>query len=352
VNRFGVADLVVVAAEVLGTDTGAVLELLDLDAAARALADPVPPVEDPAARAGVLLHGLLQERPLARGNRRVALIATAQFLAVNGWRLDPGPAGELVDVLRAAAGPAALTTWIRRNLRPVRTPTEETSMFAKRRTRRSPVLGRLDDRARRVVTLAREEARLHQHNYVGTEHLLLGLLHEGEGTAARALRSCRVDLKAVRDGVDAIIGRGSGVPDGRIPLTPRAMRVLELSVREAQSQDRMSAATEHVLLGLLREGSGVAAVVLGQLDLSLDEVRDQVLRLIEDDPPAAAGSDELRSAIDAAIDAGDFPAAAALRARQRDLLADARDPERLRLEVERLRALLRDAGIDPDARPA
>jgi ATP-dependent Clp protease ATP-binding subunit ClpC len=230
------------------------------------------------------------------------------------------------------------------------------TMFEKRRASRSPVFSRLDDRARRVVTLAREEARLHQHNYVGTEHLLLGLLHEGEGRAARALRSCQVDLEDVREVVDAIIGQGREEPTGRIPLTPRAHRALELSVREAQRQDRTSVATEHLLLGLLREGEGVAAQVLGQLDLDLDEVRDQVLRLVEDPDPTRADRldelDELRRAVDAALDAGDFPTAAALRARQRELLAGSEDLERLRQEVERLRAVLRDAGIDPDARPA
>lgn len=282
--RFELADLVVVAAGVLGTDPGSVIEALDHDAAGRALADPEPPVRDPAARAGALLHGLLRHRPLPRGNRRVALIATAQFLAVNGWRLDLDAADDLVDVLRAADGPDALTTWVRRHMRPIRTPRQEavvparSRVFSRRDSRTSPVLGRLDERARRAVVLAREEARYHHHDHVGTEHLLLGLLHEGEGRAARALRSCQVDLAGVREVVDGTAVRARGVPARRIPLTPRALRALELSGREARLRDRPSVATEHLLLGVLGVGDGGAARVLGRLGRGLDEVRDRVLR--------------------------------------------------------------------------
>jgi hypothetical protein len=131
---------------------------------------------------------------------------------------------------------------------------------------------RFTDRARRVVVLAQEEARLLNHNYIGTEHLLLGLVHEGEGVAARALESLGISLEAVRSKVEEIIGQGQSAPIGQIPFTPRAKKVLELSLREALQLGHNYIGTEHILLGLVREGEGVAAQVLVKLgggDLAL-----------------------------------------------------------------------------------
>src|SRR5579859_1598409 len=121
---------------------------------------------------------------------------------------------------------------------------------------------RFTDRARRVIVLAQDEARLLDHNYIGTEHLLLGLIHEGEGVAAAALRELGVSLDAVRQKVEEIIGRGQQAPAGHIPFTPRAKKVLELSLRESNQLGHGYIGTEHILLGLLREGEGVAAQVL------------------------------------------------------------------------------------------
>jgi hypothetical protein len=344
VIRFAVADLVVVAAGVLDLDTTDVLDVIDLEAAERALADPRPPVGDPAARAAVLLHGLLVRRPLPSGNRRVALIATAQFLAVNGWLLDLEPAAEAVRVLRAAPDVAQLTTWIRGRMSPAEP--ERKPMSVKSRRRKSPY-GRLDARAGRVLVLAQEEARLHRHHYIGTEHLLLGLLHEGHGVAARALRTSEVEPEDVRDALDKIVGCGTGAPPGHIPSTHRAKRVLELALREAEDMGQAAVATEHILLGLLREGGGVAAQVLTRFGLRLDGLRRLVLRLAgEPEPAPSAQLDELRRATDAAIDDGDFDRAAHLRAQQRELLGE--DAESLQREITRLRRLLLDAGIDPD----
>jgi ATP-dependent Clp protease ATP-binding subunit ClpC len=139
---------------------------------------------------------------------------------------------------------------------------------------------RFTDRARRVVVLAQEEARLLNHNYIGTEHILLGLIHEGEGVAAKALESLGISLDAVRGQVEEIIGQGGSSPSGHIPFTPRAKKVLELSLREALQLGHNYIGTEHILLGLIREGEGVAAQVLVKLGADLSRVRQQVIQLL------------------------------------------------------------------------
>ena len=139
---------------------------------------------------------------------------------------------------------------------------------------------RFTDRARRVVVLAQEEARLLNHNYIGTEHILLGLIHEGEGVAAKALESLGISLEAVREQGEEIIGQGGSSPSGHIPFTPRAKKVLELSLREALQLGHNYIGTEHILLGLIREGEGVAAQVLTKLGADLSRVRQQVIQLL------------------------------------------------------------------------
>ena len=157
---------------------------------------------------------------------------------------------------------------------------------------------RFTDRARRVVVLAQEEARMLSHNNVGTEHILLGLIHEGEGVAAKTLQSLGVSLDAVRQQVEEIIGRGQQAPSGHVPFTPRAKKVLELSLREALQLDHTYIGTEHILLGLIREGDGVAAQVLVGLGVDLNRAREQVILLLtgraepEDPAPIA---DDLRA---------------------------------------------------------
>ena len=143
---------------------------------------------------------------------------------------------------------------------------------------------RFTDRARRVVVLAQEEARMLSHDYIGTEHILLGLIHEGEGVAATALESLGISLETVRQQVEEVIGRGREAPSGHIPFTPRAKKVLELSLREALQLGHNYIGTEHILLGLIREGDGVAAQVLVRLGADLNRVRQQVIELISDSP--------------------------------------------------------------------
>jgi ATP-dependent Clp protease ATP-binding subunit ClpC len=249
------------------------------------------------------------------------------------------------------------------------------------------VFERFTDRARRVLVLAQEEARLLNHNYIGTEHLLLGLIHEGEGVAATALESLGISLEAVRAQIEEIIGQGQSAPTGHIPFTPRAKKVLELSLREAKQLGHNYIGTEHILLGLIREGEGVAAQVLVKLGAGLDRVRQQVIQVLSGS--AAAGMEagartrlvrmtvpeELRQAEEqlaqvrrekeAAIDAEDFERAAGLRDKERQLLGRLAEQERtwtagvdleavvqenhnLHREVERLRELLRQHGIEPD----
>ena len=158
---------------------------------------------------------------------------------------------------------------------------------------------RFTDRARRVVVLAQEEARLLNHSYIGTEHILLGLIHEGEGVAAKAMEALGISLEAVRSQVEEIIGQGGSSPSGHIPFTPRAKKVLELSLREALQLGHNYIGTEHILLGLIREGEGVAAQVLVKLGADLSRVRQQVIQLLSgyqggqgkpgEPQPAAAG---------------------------------------------------------------
>ena len=245
---------------------------------------------------------------------------------------------------------------------------------------------RFTDRARRVVVLAQEEARLLNHNHIGTEHILLGLIHEGEGVAAKALESLGISLEAVRAQVEEIIGQGQSAPTGHIPFTPRAKKVLELSLREALQLGHNYIGTEHILLGLIREGEGVAAQVLVKLGADLSRVRQQVIqllsgyaggvgaggrtRLVRMTVPADIRETEeqlaqVRAKKEAAIDANDFEGAAGLRDQERQLWRRLTERERawtaevdlktvvhenhnLHREVERLRDLLRQHGIDPD----
>ena len=139
---------------------------------------------------------------------------------------------------------------------------------------------RFTDRARRVIVLAQEEARMLNHNYIGTEHILLGLIHEGEGVAAKALESMGISLEDVRREVEEIIGQGSQPHTGHIPFTPRAKKVLELSLREGLQMGHKYIGTEFLLLGLIREGDGVAAQVLTKLGADLPRVRQQVIQLL------------------------------------------------------------------------
>jgi ATP-dependent Clp protease ATP-binding subunit ClpA len=264
---------------------------------------------------------------------------------------------------------------------------------------------RFTDQGRRVVVLAQEEAKLLNHNYIGTEHLLLGLVREGKGVAARALASLEISLEAAQQKVEEITDPAQHPPSGHIPFTARAKTVLQLSAREADALGHGYVSTEHLLLGLLREGEGVAVQVLVGLGADLNRLRGQVLQLVHgqagpdmadegsrlgDEPLARIDSpggrlaaierwvgmrpdlDDLDDQIaqlccekEAAIDRRDFEAAAALRNKEKQLIdrRDRREKEwtgaasgrpslagelaRLNAELERLRTILREHGIEP-----
>jgi ATP-dependent Clp protease ATP-binding subunit ClpA len=248
------------------------------------------------------------------------------------------------------------------------------------------VFERFTDRARRVVVLAQEEARLLNHDYVGTEHLLLGLAREGQGVAAKALELLGIRLEVLRPQVEATIGRGQWALSGHIPFTPRAKKALELSLREGLELGHDYVGTEHLLLGLIREGEGVAAQVLVKLGADLPRARRQVIELLsghaagveagartrlvrmavpEDLREAEEQLAQVRRQKQAAIDAEEFDRAAALRDQERQLVGRVTERERawtagvdldavvqenhnLHGEVERLRELLRQHGVEPD----
>jgi len=295
-----VADLVVIASRALQVDSAAALDLvglLDVEAAEAALAarPPEHARDDPASHAAVLLHALIRHRPFRRANQQLALLATLQFLALNGWQADLDPPQAAKEVLaELAAGtldPAALAAWLAPRLRLC----DETDPCAKeaamrrwlpgrkRPARSNDPFARFTERARRATVAAQEEARLLNHNYLGTEHLLLGLLRVG-GVAARALASLGISLQAVRAQVEEIIGRGTVGPIGHIPSTPRAKKVMEISLREALRLGHNYIGTEHLLLGLSREGEGVAAQVLVKLGADHARLHQQVLRLLDSTP--------------------------------------------------------------------
>jgi hypothetical protein len=276
--------------------------------------------------------------------------------------------------------------------------------------RRRTMFERFTDRARRVVALAQDEARRLNHDYIGTEHILLGLIHEGGGVAAEALESLGISLHVVRQEVEQIIGRGRQAPSGPIPFTPRAKKVLELSLREALQIGHNYIGTEHILLGLIREGDGVAAQVLVKLGADLNRVRPRVIELISGQEPdrrlpqegvpvadiqarldaiedrlaaveqqvgTAADTSDLDGQIEtvrgerhAAADAQEYEQAASLRDREKELLAArtaqqeqwaaarpslpdlAERCQQLAEEIERLHAQLRQHGIDPQDKSA
>jgi Clp amino terminal domain, pathogenicity island component/ClpX C4-type zinc finger len=171
------------------------------------------------------------------------------------------------------------------------------------------VFERFTDRARRVVVLAQEESRLLNHNYIGTEHILLGLIHEGEGVAAQVLAALGVSLADVRSEVEEIVGHGAYAPAGHIPFTPRAKKVLEMSLREALQLGHNYIGTEHILLGLIREGEGVAAQVLAKLGADLSTVRQHVVRLLSG-YPAGTESGLFREERDTSVIRSSTPSAA------------------------------------------
>jgi prophage maintenance system killer protein len=331
VSPLTLADLLLIAGRVLDLDTGEVLAITDLAAAEAALATAADAAGAPEQAAGLLCE-LLWRRPFNRGNQRVAVVAALQQLATHGYELDTAPPQALPAlVARITAGTTdreEVAAWLADRLLP--RSSKESSMFERLTGRggKGPALfTRFTKLARQAVVDAQEEARRLEQDYVGTEHVLLGLIRQRDGIAAGALDACGVSLEAVRAEVEVIVGRGQGSPAGHIPFTPRAKKVLELSLREALQLGHNYIGTEHILLGLIREGEGVAAQVLVKLGADLPRVREQVIQRVEEGPRLTAERKELLLG---------------------ELASVFDDNERLRAEVQRLRDLLREHGIDPD----
>jgi hypothetical protein len=394
-TRLDLADLMVIAGRVLDLDPDEVLAVADLEAAGEVLAE-ADRCQVLHWSAATLLHGLATRRPFGRRSTEVALVAALQLLGLNLPQIDDlGPPQTVRTLLdRTAAGAAdveELAAWLcgllgdgeRIDLGPLRLVRRWRPRG--RQEGGGKMFERFTDRARRVVVLAQEEARLLNHNYIGTEHLLLGLIHEQQGVAAKALELLGIRLEAVRSQVEQIIGLGQSAPVGHIPFTPRAKKVLELSLRESKQLGHNYIGTEHILLGLVREGEGVAAQVLVGLGADLPRVRQQVIKLLSGyaAEEATARTRLVRMTVpaeireleqqlaqvhrqkQAAIDAEDFDQASELRDQEQQLLRRAAEREmewtagvdlaaviqenqRLHREVERLRELLRQHGIEPD----
>jgi prophage maintenance system killer protein len=388
------ASLVVIASQTLGEDTQAVLGRLDVAAAETALTGAIPGVDtsDPAACAAGLLSALIRHRPLDRGNEVVAVAAMTTFLAVNGWQAELDPAGAfpalLSDLASGQLPEAELTAWLSGHVFPSsglpagEAPNKEERMHGwlpgrRRPARKKGLFRRFTPEARAVVIGSQEEARRLQHNFIGTEHILLGLLREGNGVAAQALHALGITGEAARQQVLDIIGLGQQPPSGHIPFTPRAKKVLELALRESVRMGHMYIGSEHILLGLVREGSGLAAQVLTGLGASGPRIHDQVLELLSSErlapgtitPPGIRDFDmkilQVQQEKDVAIDARDFERATALRDREKQLMDErqrhieqwsagtdvavlGREVERLRDEVQRLQDVLLQHGIEPN----
>jgi ATP-dependent Clp protease ATP-binding subunit ClpC len=208
---------------------------------------------------------------------------------------------------------------------------------------------RFTESARRVVVLAQEEGRMLDHNYIGTEHILLGLIREGDGVAARVIGSMGLTLEAAREQVEAMVGRGSAASSGHVPFTPRAKKVLELSLREALELNTTYIGTEHLLLGLMREGDGVGAQILERLADPLPTVREAVIELARSEPgPGGSGPD---GPVTVAVSA--LSSAARGRNPERDIRIRAlmATVTELRAAIEsidrRLAGIERHLGIDP-----
>ena len=388
------ASLVVIASQTLGEDSQTVLGRLDVTAAETALAETMPDggINDPAACAAGLLSALIRHRPLVRGNEVVAVAAMTTFLAVNGWQAELDPAGAfpalLTDLASGQLPEADLTAWLSDHVFPSsglpagEAPSKEERMHGwlpgrRRPARKKGLFRRFTPEAREVIISSQEEARRLQHNYIGTEHILLGLLRDGNGVAAQALHALGITGEGARQQVLDIIGVGQQPPSGHIPFTPRAKKVLELALRESVRMGHMYIGSEHILLGLVREGSGLAAQVLTSLGASGPRIRDQVLDLLATErlapgtitPPGIRDFDmkilQAQQEKDIAIDARDFERATALRDREKQLMDErqrhieqwsadtdvaalGREVERLREEVQRLQDLLLQHGIEPN----
>ncbi|MEI8408674.1 MULTISPECIES: Clp protease N-terminal domain-containing protein [unclassified Kribbella] len=357
-------DVLAVAARVLRCSSEVAIGRTNLDTVDQVLAD-VRRTNGPAEAAAVLLSGLIQGRAFHGANRVVTVAVVLQFVAVNHADLRLEPVEEWDELLdRVAADgitPDEVAEFLRARLMPERVTAEDLQEHLKVELlledanlralggeelwRGVGMFERFTDAARRAVVYAQEEARKLDHNFIGTEHLLLGVIDEVHGGGAQVLDGMHITAPAVRELVVEIIGRGSGPTAGTIPFTPRAKGTLQQAYDEARRVGAENIGTEHVLLGLMRDGEGVAAQILTKLGGDLDDVRRKVQDWIDRRQRA-------ESAVSSFV-ADEAESDWTTYGRRHHLLYELRalldENERLHEQVAELRALLRRHNIDPDA---
>jgi hypothetical protein len=365
-------DVLAVAARVLRCESEDAVRRTDLDAVDRVLGD-VRRTSGLAEAAGVLLAGLVRERPFDGANRVVAVAVVLQFTSLNRAELRLEPVEEVDELLdRITADEVSMVEvaeFLRARLEHAAVSAEDlpehlridllldseiTQWGDDLLWRGIEMFERFTDAARRVVVLAQEEARKLDHVYIGTEHLLLALIEEEHGIAARALTGakdsrtspggCGITAAAVRNLIVEIIGRGNGGTAGSIPFTPRAKRTFEYAWDEARRQGAEQLDTEHLLLGLLRDGEGVAGQILTKLTSDPDQIRRKVQDWID-------RRQRVESAVTGML-ADDSPSWTTY-GRRHHLLAELNavleENERLHEQVAHLRNLLRKHNVDPDS---
>jgi hypothetical protein len=344
-NHLDLYDVLAVAARVWRVDALTAIRRTDLEAVDRALTA-ARPADDLSTGMAAMLEVFVRERPFEGGNRLVSMAVLLQFAGRNGCDLDLEPVDQLDDLLDrikegSVASPEVVELlWQRLRPRDVKFSPEdpkEGSMFE-----------RFSKRARRVMVLAQEEARSLQHDYIGTEHVLIAILEEGDGVAAKVLANLNISAAAARATVLEVVGRGEKSPAGHIPFTPRSKRVLEYSLREALQLGHNYIGTEHLLLGIIRDGEGVAAQVLVKLGADLPKLRQQVCNWLEQRQRAqTAVSEFLAEDTEVSSDS-----ALRMPGRKHHLLSELEslltENDHLYEQVRRLRAKLRRHDIDPD----
>jgi hypothetical protein len=327
-----VPELFLIAAAVLDIDPVEVFDRADLDAVGRTL-QALPPEAPALEQAAALLHAIAYERPFGDDSRAIAVVAAAQVLALDDKETTFKPSPRLFALLDGIAdGTVDLETVC--------------SFLSLEAT---PMFERFTARARNVITHAYEEATALQHNYVGTEHLLLGVLRESEGIGADVLVALGVDIDVVRSEIDHRVGHGSGDVPHRSPFTPRSKKTLELALNEALLLGHNYIGTEHLLLGLLRVTDGLAAEILTDVyAVEIGQVRNEVVMRLASGgwkPQRRRSKPFMRPPV-----TWTAPVDPALVARRGRLLGDIQalldENSRLRDEVAHLRTLLHQHGID------
>ncbi|RZU24446.1 ClpA/ClpB-like protein [Kribbella rubisoli] len=358
----GPYDVLAVAARVLRCSSADAVLRTDLNAVERVL-DSVRLTSGLAESAGVMLAGLVRSRPFDAANRVVAVAVVLQFVSLNRAELQLEPVADVDELLdRIAAGEASYReagVFIRSRLehRPVKPEdlqddlrlelllSEETLTFDVEQEwwRGVRMYEQFSDPARRVIVLAQEEARGFDHAYVGTEHLLLGLITEGQSIAARVLNAVGITAPAVKDLVVEIIGRGNGAAEGSIPFTPRAKSTFEYAWGESKARGAEQVRPEHLLLGVLNDRDGVGGQIITKLAADIDQVR----RKLEERMTWRERSESLVTGMLA--EGASWTTYGRRHHLIHELTALLDENERLHEQVANLRDLLRRHEIDPDS---